>query len=349
MTLPALGRLEQVELRDVWPSESGNFTPWLAQEGNLSLLADTIGLDLELVAVERAVGPFRADIVCKDTVSGAHVLIENQIEWTDHTHLGQLLTYAAGLSAVTIVWIARRFTEEHRAALDWLNESTTENIDFFGLEIELWRIGHSDVAPKFNIVSQPNDWVKGGGVIIAGELTATQQLQLEYWKAFQALVAEQSKLIRPRKPSPQHWCDFALGRSNVYLQAAIDSQKKLLSAGIAMDGPYNKSFYHQLYAQRQEIEKGLGGQVTWWELPEKKSSYVSIYRPDSPLGDRDTWPAQHDWLLQKLELLHRVFAIRAKNLLAVPYDPDPAYATESEAQVGIAEPEPFDGEVGGPL
>ena len=135
-----LGRLEQVELRSIWANEAGDFTPWLAQEDNLRLLGDTIGIELELEERERAVGPFSADILCKDTVGGAWVVIENQLERTDHTHLGQLITYAAGLKAATIVWIASRLTEEHRAALDWLNEITDGKFQFFGLEIEVWKI-----------------------------------------------------------------------------------------------------------------------------------------------------------------------------------------------------------------
>src|SRR5258706_15303648 len=119
MTKISLGKLEEVELRDVWQTESGSFTPWLATQDNLALLGETIGIELECEAQEKDVGPFRADILCKDTASGAWVLVENQLEKTDHTHLGQLLTYASGLQAVTIVWIAKRFTEEHRAALDW--------------------------------------------------------------------------------------------------------------------------------------------------------------------------------------------------------------------------------------
>ncbi len=154
-----LGRLEKItDLRDVWKTEAQDFTPWLATEGNLALLGDTVGLDLECEAVEKDVGPFRADILCRETGSNSLVLIENQVERTDHIHLGQLLTYAAGLNTVTIVWIAKRFTDEHRAAFDWLNEITGDEISFFGLEIELWRIGDSPIAPKFNVVSKPNEW-----------------------------------------------------------------------------------------------------------------------------------------------------------------------------------------------
>jgi hypothetical protein len=155
-----LGRLERVSLRVVWSSESGDFTPWLERAENLKLLGETIGLELECEAQEKEVGPFRADILCKDTATNNWVLIENQLERTDHIHLGQLLTYAAGLDAVTIVWITERFIEEHRAALDWLNEKTERGINFFGLEVELWRIGDSAIAPKFNIVSEPNEWTR---------------------------------------------------------------------------------------------------------------------------------------------------------------------------------------------
>ena len=150
-----LGELIKVPLREFWEGEASDFTPWLADEENIGLLGDTIGVELEVEAQERNVGPFRADILCKDISTDNWVLIENQLEPTDHTHLGQLLTYAAGLNAVTVVWIAESFTNEHRAALDWLNKITAEGFSFFGLEIELWRIGDSPIAPKFNVVSHP--------------------------------------------------------------------------------------------------------------------------------------------------------------------------------------------------
>src|SRR5262245_40043571 len=157
VTLPPLGRLESVDLRKIWTSEASDFTPWLARPENIAELANTLDMDLEVEAQERAVGPFRADILCKDISTNRWVLIENQLERTDHHHLGQLLTYASGLEAVTIVWIAARFTEKHRSTLDWLNKITDDRFRFFGLEVELWRIGDSPAAPKFNVVSKPND------------------------------------------------------------------------------------------------------------------------------------------------------------------------------------------------
>jgi hypothetical protein len=183
------------------------FTPWLAQQENLKELAEAIGIELELEAQEKEVGPFRADILCKDTATNDLVLIENQLSRTDQRHLGQLLTYAAGLEAVTIVWVAERFTEEHRATLDWLNERTDEKINFFGLEVELWRIGGSSISPKFNIVSKPNDWPKSvrQAASGSGEVTEHKQLQFRFWTAFKQYMEEKRSFVRCQKPYPQHW------------------------------------------------------------------------------------------------------------------------------------------------
>jgi hypothetical protein len=150
-----LGRLKQVPVREFWRHEASDFTPWLAREDNIALLSETVGLELMVEAQEKNVGPFRADILCKDSLANAWVLIENQLERTDHSHLGQLLTYAAGLQAATIIWVAERFTEEHRAALDWLNEITDERFNFFGIEIELWQIDSSPLAPNFKRSASP--------------------------------------------------------------------------------------------------------------------------------------------------------------------------------------------------
>lgn len=154
-----LGKLEQVDLREIWIKEHQDFTPWLAE--NLDVLSDAIGMDLALESQEKSIGIFRADVVAKDLITGDWVLIENQLERTDHGHLGQAIVYAAGLKASTIVWVARQFTDEHLAALDWLNSVTDSDIRFFGIQVELWRINNV-AAPKFNVVCRPNSWVKRG-------------------------------------------------------------------------------------------------------------------------------------------------------------------------------------------
>jgi len=322
-----LSRLEQIDLRTVWTSESDEFTPWLALEENLRLLGDTIGIELELEAQEKNVGPFRADILCKDTGTDHWVLIENQLEKTDHIHLGQLLTYAAGLKAVTIVWVAKRFTEEHRAALDWLNEITDSRFNFFGLEVELWRIGESPVAPKFNIVSKPNDWSKtvaaGASQVKSQALTETKLLQRDFWSAFHEYVRERNSIIKTTKPLPQHWMNIAIGRSGVRLCAiasfwdsvagTYDSHE--LRAELVLDDQNSKTFYEQLINEKAVIEKSLGETLTWYNPEDKRMCRIYL-RKSTNLEEKEKWSEQHKWMLEKLESLYRIFGERVKKLAA---------------------------------
>lgn len=316
MSTKNLGRLQKVELREAWPSESGDFTPWLAQEENLALLGEAIGIELELEAREKDVGPFWADILCKDTATDNWVLIENQLARTDHSHLGQVLTYAAGLNAVTLVWIAERFTEEHRAALDWLNEHTDEKINLFGLEIELWRIGDSPIAPKFNIVSQPNDWTRtvqkaaSGG----GEISEHRQLQLKYWTAFKAYMESKQSPLRCQKPLPQNWANFAIGRTGVHLTSIVSvwnsetwSRAPEIRADLYLDGPRAKQEFASLQARKAEIETALGFTLNWHNPEDKAASRLSSRR-DADFLNESLWPEQFEWLRGRLETMHKVFA-----------------------------------------
>lgn len=330
MSVPALGRLEKVELREAWQSESGDFTPWLAREENLRLLGEAIELDLQLEAQEKNVGPFRADILCRDTASDEHwVLVENQLERTDHTHLGQLLTYAAGLKAATIVWIAERFTDEHRAALDWLNEITGERFAFFGLEVELWRIGDSPMAPKFNVVSKPNDWTKtvqsSTGQGTGGELSEHKQTQLRFWIAFKGYLEQKKSVIRCQKPFPQNWMNHSIGRSGVHLTSVAsgwnsetDTWEPEIRAELVMDDRNAKAYFAMLSAQKEEIEREFGRQFVWYDPPGKKSARVYLRR-DADFLNPDNWPEQHEWLRTNLEKMYQVFAARIKQLDATKF------------------------------
>src|SRR5258708_17196362 len=243
MNAPALGRLSRVELREIWSSEAADFTPWLGRPDNLAVLAETLGLDLELEAQEKAVGPFRADLLCKKDIGsgGAWVLIENQLERTDHLHLGQLLTYASGLEAVTIVWIAATFTEEHRATLDWLNKITDESFSFFGLEVELWKIENSIVAPKFNVVSKPNDWSRsvgqGARSLDDPEVSETRAMQRECCTALNyALTKVAEPVSVHRKAQPQSWMSYPIGRSSFNLGAVMVRPENRIRAYVVGKG-----------------------------------------------------------------------------------------------------------------
>lgn len=319
------GRLERVDPRFAWATEATHFTPWLAQPENLRLLGNAIGIDLELEAQEKSVGSFRADILCKDTVTGNWVLIENQLERTDHTHLGQLITYAAGLNAVTIVWIASPFTEEHRAALDWLNQITDSRFNFFGLEIELWKIGESQVAPKFNTVCKPNDWSKTvaeSAARVEGEaLTETKQIHLQFWTAFREYLLSNASRIKSTKPLPQNWMTIAIGRSGFSLSAiasfwnseeeSYDSNE--LRAEFAITGEHSKAFFAELDSEKESITAEVGYPLIWYN-PENARVCRIYVRKSVNLRDQSAWDEQHHWLLEKLEDLHRVFAPRVRSL-----------------------------------
>jgi hypothetical protein len=205
-----LGHLEkEPDLRKIWGKEDEDFTPWLAKYG-LELLGDTIGIELELNSQEQEVGPFAADILCRDTATNNWVLIENQIEKTDHTHLGQILTYGASLEATTIVWIAKYFTEEHRAALDWLNEITDERFNFFGLEIELWRIDGSPIAPKSILCANLTIglWVEEGLSISPG--TRNNSLDLTIGRNLLNFYAKVIVALKLASPNQHIICRFLL-------------------------------------------------------------------------------------------------------------------------------------------
>ena len=322
-----MGRLERVDLNEAWETEDEDFTPWLAQEENIALLGDAIGIDLEVEAQEKQVGPFRADILCLDTATtDKHwVLIENQLYRTDHTHLGQLMTYAAGLDAVTIVWIARQFTDEHRAALDWLNEITDAEIRFFGIEVELWRIGDSPPAPKFNIVSKPNDWTKSASKerhTLASNYSPTQLLQLEYWGALQELMQQRQGNVRPRKEQPQSFQVFATGRHRCMLMATVHFKKNRIGVELLLEGDDSKKHFALLLKDKDEIELELDRTIEWSDKSgQKQCSIGKSVRDNCDLMNRDNWPDYLNWMCEELENLYRVFAPRIKNLDTSDYIP----------------------------
>lgn len=312
------GALEKIDLRVGWKTEDTEFTPWLAKEQNIKLLGNAINIELEVEKQEQNVGIFRADILCKNTADNTWVVIENQIERTDHKHLGQLITYASGLSAVTVVWIAAKFTDEHRAALDWLNECTDEKLNFFGIEIELWRIGDSAIAPKFNVVCKPNDWTrtvaKEAKNIENSALTETKQLQYEFWVKLQDFMQENSKYVKARKPSPQHWMDFSVGKTGFKMSAIMNSETNKLAIWFTTNGDDAKANFHALYNLKNEIEEKLGFGFDWKEMPDKLSSNIVVEKSVGDVFCTDKWDEYASWFNETMNKMYVVFNPIIKNL-----------------------------------
>lgn len=226
----SLGTIKKIDdLRSVWPHEAHDFSKWLAKEENLTLLSETIGIDIVLEELESAVGGFNVDLYATEEGTGRKIIIENQLEDTNHDHLGKIITYASGKGAEVIVWIVKRARDEHRLAVEWLNQHTDSNIGIFLLEIELWQINDSPYAPKFNIVERPNDWAKS--VKAVEGVSDTKKLQMEFWQAFADYAfanTDFAQQFKKRKAQPQHWYDLALGRSVYRLGFTVNTQKSAL-------------------------------------------------------------------------------------------------------------------------
>lgn len=333
-----LGRLEKIDVRSEWADEARDFTPWLAEE-NLDLLEDTIGIDLELEATEKPVGPFNADILCKDTVEDQWVLIENQLKRTDHKHLGQLLTYASGLGAVTIVWVSDRFNDQHRSALDWLNDITDEGINFFGLEIELWQIGDSPPAPKFNVVSKPNDWSnRVSDAAEDEELTEFDEAQLDFWTEFAEYLDENNSTINPRKPQSQHWMDFAVGDSRAHLSARINSQDGSIGVNLALK-KHPEALFHLLEREKGQVEEEVGLDLGWHRRPNKKWCIIGhSWSQESPL-ERPNWSDEFELLSDALTSFYNAFSPRLSNLDADDWSPPSSENTRTNSEEELTERE----------
>jgi hypothetical protein len=311
-----LGRLEKVNLRDYWKHEATDFTPWLAKEENITLLSEAVQMDLEVQSQEENVGPFRADILCKDTANDKFVLIENQLEVTDHKHLGQLLTYAAGLEAVSIIWIAESFTEEHRATLDWLNHITDETINFFGIEIELYKIGDSPAAPMFNIISKPNDWAKTVKRSAESSATAeTNNFRLEYWTELKKYIESSGKnSFKLQKPLAQHWTNISIGKSGIHIAASVSKMHGWIRIELVFDSDQSKIQFNKLKTLYFEDSKTIfGKELIWSELPDVKVS--SIYmKIDADTTNKSKWNEQHEWFRDNLEKFYNYFGPKIRSL-----------------------------------
>lgn len=301
-----LGVLQEIpDLRVVWPNEATDFTPWLARDENVSLLGSAVGMDIVVEESESPVGGFKADIVASEVGTNRKIIIENQLEETNHDHLGKLITYAAGKSADVVIWLVRRAREEHKAAIEWLNSRTDERVGFFLLEIKLYRIGDSSPAVKFEVVECPNDWKK---VFRANENEKPRhRLRLEYWSAFNDYAFAKADFAREfscRKPSIEHYTELSIGATGYHISLTFIQRRNEIGAEfyIADDKP----FFQSLSEKKSEIESALGFEMEWQELPGKKASRIRV-RKSANLLDRSEWESQFEWLSSMALKIKSVF------------------------------------------
>lgn len=304
-----LGRLARVgRIRDVWPDEARDFTPWLARPENLAVLSDALGLGedgLEYEAEEASVGPFRADIVCRDITSPERrvVLIENQFGRSDHDHLGKLFTYASGLKANTVVLVGEEIREEHRQALTWMNSITDEDHRFFGREVELWRIGDSEPAPRFNVVVEPNEWARQVAVAAGSSGAAASELKqgyVRYWEAFVDTLGAKTNSLHPGKPKPKQWMTFRSGRSGIYFAVGATQRDRYIRVSLVIQTENAKELFEELLRSKDEISACVGVPLEWDSLPHAQRSIVHLTLKNVAPMDQTDWVRQHNWLSEYL-------------------------------------------------
>lgn len=353
-----LAKLEEIkDLRTVWPNEASDFTPWLAEEENIEILASTLGIEITVGETESSVGDFNADIFGYETGTDRKVVIENQLEDSNHDHLGKLITYASGKSASVIIWLVKRAREEHRAAIEWLNNHTDDDMGFFLCEIKLYRIGNSAPAVKFEIIEKPNVWAKEAKK--SEPVSLSQQQRHDYWEAFQDYAfsagssgstpgssccdhgdgqevvhkdeqwgdgqeiadsdvhsgvkqaLEFSKTFNRRKSSLNHWLYFSIGSSACHLSVLQIRKRSELYVGLHINGDSNggKELFHDLLAEKENVEAEAGLTLEWEELPEKKASRIGV-KKNVDFNDKTQWTSQFDWIMDVMLRLKKVFGER---------------------------------------
>lgn len=301
-----LGKLKEIDIRKVWAHEQYDFSKWLASESNIQELGEVLNLSLTNVETEKFVGNYRCDILCQDELTGKTVLIENQLEPTNHDHLGKIITYASGLDAAVVVWIVAEAKEEHASAIEWLNKHTDEDVSFFLLEIHAYTIGESLPAPQFHIVQQPNDFAKTAKSLShKGELNDTQTCRLEFWTKLNDVIDQKGKPFNKRKPSTDHWYSVAVGTSQCHISIELVNKDHKIRIGLWI--PDNKELFDTFMEHKTEIEQAVGMGLDWYRLDGKKASVVSIDIPGLNFGKQDNYPELMDEIIEKVLLFKKAF------------------------------------------
>lgn len=303
----SLSKLEEVkDLREVWKDEARDFTPWLSEEENISLLADAIGIDISVEERESSVGSFNVDIFAYETGTDRKIIIENQLEDTNHDHLGKLITYASGKSAEVVIWIVKHAREEHISAIEWLNNHTDADIGFFLCEIKLYKIGDSAPAVKFEVIEKPNDWnkeIKKSESVVS----ETEQQRFDYWVEFEDYAFQNhvfSQMFRRKKPSYGQSLIFSMGSSACNIGIVQFRQKHELGVEIYIYD--DQDLFNACFDEKTSIENETNLTFDWQPLPKRKASRVIITRSVN-FDDRNSWEEQFDWIIDKMTKMKPVF------------------------------------------
>ncbi|MGL4757944.1 MAG: DUF4268 domain-containing protein [Patescibacteria group bacterium] len=294
-----LSRLTEINnIRDIWPNEQYDFTPWLATPANLEMLADELGVEIINPVTESSIGKYTVDIVA-ETADGKTLIIENQLEDSDHKHLGQLLTYASGKNADYIVWIVKKANAEHRSAIEWLNENTNDKLHFFLIELRVFKIGNSDLAPKFEVLSKPNEWSK---ILNSNNNQANKEYvsnNLDFWTRF----IDYSQSFKHRTPSKGHWFTISLGSSDAQINLIFAKQKAPKGACIELNFKTDE-LYDSFKEQLPDIESQYNFKFT---LNKRTKGGLAFVSTKYSIKDKDNWNDIYDYYIQNLDKIKEIY------------------------------------------
>jgi len=314
------GEIKSVDIREQWPNEAYDFTPWLAK--NIDRLSDALGMDLEVTAQEADVGDFSLDLLAKDLGSGRLVVIENQFGATNHDHLGKIITYAAGVDATAVVWLMESVRDEHRQALEWLNQRMDGEIHFFAVAIEVIRIDGSRPAVQFRPVVYPNAWQNAARETAEHQVSPRMEAYRRYFQIVIDELHEKHHFTRARVAQPQSWHLFPSGVQGIgYGASFAQGDRARIDLYIDQgDAEMNKALFDSLAAQRTDIERELGESLEWERLDDKRASRIALYReghielPEEELCEIRAWMIEH--ILRLKQILGPRLAQEEQNIVA---------------------------------
>ena len=307
-----IGRLAEVDIRELWDHEQYGFSSWIAEPENMDILSETLGIDICDIKKEENVGSFRCDIVGREETSDDVVIIENQLEASDHNHLGKIITYASGLDASIIIWIVKEAREEHRSAIEWLNNNTPSEISFFLIEIHAYRIDNSSPAPKFEMVEKPNDFIKNAKrQSSSDELNRSQGERLEFWNRFNDFLMENGKPFNIRKATSRQYYHVAIGVTGTYISLGLINREGHVRISLVTN---DKDVYDGLNDEKNEIEKEIGHGLEWQRQDDRKKSRIAYRIEGLDFDDKTNYPELMDEMMNMAIRFVDVFAKRARRL-----------------------------------
>lgn len=317
-----IGKRKQVtDLRTIWPTEP-NFSDWLASEDGLALIAEDIGISIEDAKRESRPGDYPADIVGYALGDEKHiVVIENQFGKTNHDHLGKLLTYAAMHSAMTGIWISEQVSPDHRKVVDWLNDNTPPHVAFYLAQLKAYQIADSPVAPQLDVLCRPNIQAKLRRTEDDTQSTETRAWRENTWAEILSYIAAQNPPFKVQSPNDDHWSNISIGKAGFWIELTLVPSKQRITCGIGMNVLWKKDAFAQLQSEQRDIEKEIGAELAWREMPENKSARIVLEANLDP-KDSNNGEEVKQWMYHQSIAFYKTFHQRIKVLKPsnIPFD-----------------------------